>query len=47
MQNQTEEAFDEVSHEWQALVTHNAFDINILTTLKMFKLLILEQLTIL
>ena len=28
MTNTTEEAFDEVSQEWQALVTSNPFDVN-------------------
>jgi len=34
MTNVTEEAFDEVSHEWQTLVTHNAFDVNIFNYLE-------------
>ncbi|EGR32106.1 hypothetical protein IMG5_096630 [Ichthyophthirius multifiliis] len=32
--NTTEEAFDEVAHEWQALVAHNPFDINVFNYLE-------------
>lgn len=34
MTNTTEEAFDEVSHEWQALVTSNPFDVNVFNYLE-------------
>ena len=34
MTNTTEDTFDEVAHEWQALVTHNAFDINVFNYLE-------------
>jgi uncharacterized Zn-finger protein len=34
MTNTTEEAFDEVSHEWQALVTSNPFDVQVFNYLE-------------
>ncbi|KAL4505960.1 hypothetical protein ABPG72_013721 [Tetrahymena utriculariae] len=34
MTNTTEEAFDEVAHEWQALVTSNPFDLNVFNYLE-------------
>lgn len=34
MTNTTEEAFDEVAHEWQALVVHNPFDVQIFNYLE-------------
>jgi ABC-type dipeptide/oligopeptide/nickel transport system permease component len=34
MTNTTEEAFDEVAHEWQALVVHNPFDVQVFNYLE-------------
>jgi len=34
MSNTTEEAFDEVAHEWQAVITANPFDVNIFNYLE-------------